>query len=137
MAKKPTQKEIDNWNRIRAKGVKKYQEKKKKPVVLKKVPIKKKIYKINSRSKKQSQREAEYNKLIKELKKIPENQVCCAKWEGCTGGGDTVHHAKGRIGKYLLMKEFFRFVCLNCHILIELYPDRAKKDGLSFSRLIK
>jgi len=135
MDKKVTQKQIDNWNRIRAKGVKKYQEKKKKAIVCKRVPIKKKVYKINKRSKKQSSREAEYNKLIKELKKLPENQVCCARWEGCTGGGDTNHHAKGRIGKYLLMTKWFRFVCLNCHRLIELNPDRAKREGLSFLRL--
>ena len=137
MVKKPTQKEIENWNRIRAKGVKKYQQKKKavkkKSPVLKSIP-KKRIYKINKVSKKEAERKRQYNALIKELKKLPENKTC--QWPGCILPATDCHHGKGRVGKYLLMKKWLKFLCREHHIYAELNPEEAKEKGISFSRLV-
>jgi hypothetical protein len=62
------------------------------------------------------------------------NTECMAQLEGCSGKATEVHHAKGR-GRYLLVKKYFRAVCLLCHDKIENQPKLAVSLNLSLSRL--
>lgn len=143
MVKKPTQKEIDNWNRIRAKGVKKYQENEKKKLVVKKKipvlkPISKKSFPVKKRSKKQSAREREYLKIRKIWFKDPENQKCKIRMtEKCIEDqqpASDVHHSAGRIGDNLLDTSTWVPGCRLCHIYAEEHPKEAYEKGVSKSR---
>ena len=140
MVKKPTQKEIDNWNRIRANGVKKYQDKKK--VVKKKSPVLKPISKkrglIKKKSIKQLVREKEYLRIRKLWLKDPENQKCKIRMtEKCIEDQQPaldVHHSIGRIGDNLLDTSTWVPGCRLCHIYAEEHPKEAYEKGVSKSR---
>lgn len=143
MLKKHTQKQIDNWNRIRANGVKKYLEnKKKKPVVRKKSPVLKPISKkrtpINKKSKKQSAREREYLRIRKLWFKNPENQKCKIRMtKKCIEDqqpASDVHHSAGRIGNNLLDTSTWVPGCRLCHRYAEEHSKEAYDKGVSRSR---
>lgn len=143
MLKKPTQKEIDNWNRIRANGVKKYQEnKKKKPVVKKKSPVLKPISKksvpIKKKSKAQIKRDAKYLKAKKEYLEELDDPMCQMRLSPeCIENHQVateVHHQKGKIGDLYWDKRFFKSGCRYCHDYELGHDAEAKEKGVTLYR---
>jgi hypothetical protein len=88
---------------------------------------------VAKKSIKQAQLDRAYSVAVAVFK--IENPLCVAKFEGCTIYTDDAHHPEGRIGDRLLNLKKCKPVCRNCHIICETQPDRAKKSGLSASRL--
>lgn len=133
--KKWTPQQIENWNKTKGKGIRTYQEKLKIKAKVKKHPTPpKKQVAIKRRTKKRAADERIYNARVAELK-LDENNVCAANWEGCTGCFDHNHHGRGRTGDLLLNEEFWVFLCESCHRIVELMPNKAKKEKLSFLRI--
>jgi len=46
-----------------------------------------------------------------------------------------LHHGKGKIGKLLTNPKYFKALCREHHVFVELKPIEAKELGLSFNRL--
>jgi hypothetical protein len=46
-----------------------------------------------------------------------------------------LHHGKGKIGELLTNPKYFKALCREHHIFVELKPIEAKELGLSFNRL--
>lgn len=100
---------------------------KKTPSVIRKTPLKKKLYKIKARSNKRIKEE----KIYETVKKI----FLVGKICPITGGPATqVHHKKGRIGKLLYDVRFFLGVSDEGHKYIEANPEFAYKNGYSLLR---
>lgn len=64
-----------------------------------------------------------------------ENPVC--EFPGCESEYVTLHHAKGKIGKLLTDKRFFKSICWPHHRYCEENPAIAQELGLSYKRLDK
>lgn len=87
-------------------------------------------------SPKRAKEEREYTKERK--KHLAENNRCELKILGvCTHVATTIHHSKGRIGKLLLDKKWWKRGCMECHQWVEEHPDKAKELKLSFNRFTK
>lgn len=143
MVKKPTQKEIDNWNRIRANGVKKYQEnKKKKPVIKNKSPVLKPISKkrapIKKKSRLQIKRDAKYFKAKKEYLEELDDPMCQMRLSPeCRGNqqvASEIHHQKGKIGDLYWDTRFFMPACRKCHDYELTHDAEAKEKGVTLYR---
>lgn len=88
---------------------------------------------IARRSPKRAKEEREYNKERKIY--LSENSNCELKVLGvCTHVATTIHHSRGRIGKLLLDKKWWKRGCLECHKWVEEHPEKAKELKLSFNR---
>ncbi len=74
---------------------------------------------------------SEYKKVSDEF--LKENPVC--QYPGCDCTVVQVHHSKGRTGKFLWDKKWFRALCWPHHLYCETHPKEAKELGLSFDRL--
>lgn len=86
--------------------------------------------KIRKLSKKRAKQNREYEKVREEYLYVhPFCEVC--------GWGENlqIHHKKGRTGELLTDKKYFLAVCHTCHQKIELFPEWAKENGFSLSRL--
>lgn len=147
MRKEVTQKQKDQWQKTREKGVRKYQARiknlvpiKKKSPVLKSKP--KKSYNIKKVSKKQSARLARYHKQRKEWFKNPDNQYCKLNMtDDCTKDHPKhaldVHHPFGKVGYLLFAEEFWLPGDRECHRLAHDRDKEAKTKGVSGMRLSK
>ena len=62
------------------------------------------------------------------------NHIQC-EVPGCNKISEELHHKKGRIGSLLTNEKFFMGVCIEHHRKIEDFPDWAKENGFSLSRL--
>lgn len=86
---------------------------------------------IAKRSKKMTDQMKIYNRERIEFLKL--NPLCVVTGKKAT----QVHHAKGRVGKLLLDKRYWKAVSDEGHRKIELNPNWAKENGFSISRLAK
>lgn len=149
MRREVTQKQKDQWQATREKGVKKYQARikakvlvpiKKKSPVLKSKP--KKVYKIKKVSKIQAKRLSRYHKQRKEWFKNTANQYCKLNMtDDCTKDhpkiATDVHHSAGKVGNLLFAEEFWLPGDRECHRLAHDNDKRAKEKGASVLRLSK
>lgn len=62
---------------------------------------------------------------------LKQNPICMI--DGCTGKS-TLHHAKGRIGKLLYDRKYFRNLCWKHHSYAETHPQWAYENGYSVLR---
>ena len=137
MVKKPTQKQIESWNKTREKGVRKYLEnKKKKRPVLK--SISKKMASIKKKSKKQIKRDAKYSAAKKEFLKELDDPMCQMRLSPeCIENqqvASEIHHQKGKIGELYWDKEFFIPTCRKCHDYELTHDAEAKEKGVTLYR---
>lgn len=86
-----------------------------------------------------SDKQAKINAAYKVLRDafMKAHPVCMAGWSNCTQYSEQVHHMAGRTGDLMLDSSKWVAVCPTCHQEIELAPLKAKKLGLSKSRLDK
>jgi hypothetical protein len=90
---------------------------------------------IKPRSKKRGKEEVQY--LFESRKYLKEDNRCEMNIPGvCTKVATTVHHCKGRIGKLLLDKEWWKRGCLPCHMWVETHPNEARELGLVLNRFV-
>lgn len=59
--------------------------------------------------------------------------VC--EFEGCSSTKVTLHHKRGRVGRYLTDMRYFCSLCPKHHTFVNENPDEALKMGLVASRL--
>lgn len=120
-----SQKTIAAWNSSRARGVKKYQEKRRKKLLQNK-PSENKPNQISDQQKILN---AIYKILAVELK--PLNTKCQGNLSGCTHRATEIHHTAGRRGVRLIMSAYFKYLCHNCHRFCTEHSKEAKEIGLS------
>lgn len=108
--------ESDDHNKVKAKAV---QIQKRPPIT----PI----------SDKKAKQLVEYRKVRDEYFK--EHPTC--EFLGCYKTNITLHHMAGRTGDLLTDKRYFKSLCLKHHQWVEENPEKAKKLGLSTTRLDK
>lgn len=97
----------------------------------------KEVTPIPKQSEKEKKRMKEYMPIRnKHLKEWP---VCQMRFEDgpCTVKATQCHHVAGRIGDLLTDPDNLLSCCDNCHRIAETQPERAKKAGVSKSRLKK
>jgi hypothetical protein len=98
----------------------------------KKPKVSKQKKKIKFRSSKRAAEERQYAKDRIEFLSRPENQWCAVyPWLPAT----QVHHKRGRLGKLLLDQRYWLGVSDEGHKRIENFPEWAKENNFSESRL--
>lgn len=98
----------------------------------KRKPIQKKEVKtIRKVAPKRAKEIAQYIKV--KLEYLNEHPFC----ESCGKSATDLHHMKGRLGKDIYDKRYFKALCRTCHDLTETQPLEARKLGLSISKLQK
>lgn len=148
MRKEVTQKQKDQWQKSREKGVKKYQARikseslvpKEKSPVLKSVP-KKKAYVISKKGVTQKKRDKLYFKAKQKFFEDPENAMCkmrispeCIEFHM---PADDLHHMKGKCGNLYWDSRYFMATCRYCHNYELNHDAEAKEKGVSLLRLTK
>lgn len=147
MRKEVTQKQKDQWQKTREKGVKKYQARikslvpvKKKRPFLKPKP-KKKVNPIAKKSLSQKKRDKLYFPVKKAFLKMPGNEMCnmrispeCIENRMRTVD---VHHMKGKCGDLYWDIRYFLSACRRCHDYELSHDAEAKEKGVSLLRLSK
>lgn len=108
--------ESDNHDKVKAKAI---QKKKRSPIA----PI----------SAKKAKQIVEYRRVRDEYFK--EHPTC--EFPGCYKANITLHHMAGRLGDLLTDKRYFKSLCVKHHQWVEENPEKAKKLGLSTTRLDK
>lgn len=108
------------WNKSRAKAIKKYQSKPKKPRKIRLISIKRR-------------KQLDQYYILSEQYLI-DNPDCQAKLKGCVGIAEEIHHMQGRSNELLLDTRYFKGVCGSCHIGITEHSAQAIQDGHSKSR---
>ncbi len=98
---------------------------------LKRTPLKKKPFIIRRVSDKRKKLLASYTALRKAF--LSTHKVCEIKGLKCIRKAQEVHHMRGR-GKWLLVVEFWKAVCHNCHVEITEHSEKAIEQGHSISR---
>ena len=111
------------WQEYKRKNAKKYSLKR---TAIIRTPIK--IKQVSDKRKKQLR---EYEKV--KAKFFESVKVC--QYPGCNETNLELHHAHGRIGKFLTDIDTFRGLCHYHHSYCEFHPIEAKELGLSGSRL--
>lgn len=108
-------------------------------------PIKRKAYKISKVSKGRAKLNRKYAKKRRELLKKEGNQVCAISqmektpeiiehFKDCMYHTADYHHPEGRDEEHLLPTDDGKFLCRNCHNVVETHPELAKRIGLSKTR---
>jgi hypothetical protein len=90
---------------------------------------------VNKVSEKRAEELKEYKKEARIFKK--QNPNCQLKYSGCTGKTEHVHHTRGKEGKMLLNKKFWKSACPHCHDIATEHSKEAIETGRSVSRHIK
>lgn len=167
MRKEVTQKQKDQWQKTREKGVTKYQERRKilyevnkgaqkKNKEAKQILVKvhkksralksvgtnpKKKYKLRKRTPKEAARYREYLRIRKIWFQDPANHICKLHMtEECREFGEPacdVHHTKGTIGNNLLDITTWLPGSRKCHRLIDEHTKEAIERGVVKSRHAK
>lgn len=103
---------------------------KKKVYVLKRTPLKKKVYKIPKMSEKRSVESKAYSTL--RLVYLENHPECEINKEGiCQHTATTIHHSysgKDRDAHYLDIKTWFS-ACMDCHTWVHKFPREAREQG--------
>jgi hypothetical protein len=106
-------------------------KKEKKVYVLKRLPLKKKPYKIKSASEKRKIGLAQY-KILRDVY-MKDHPICEAGLDGCRKKATDIHHQKGR-GANLNEVAHWIAVCRPCHNWITEHSAEAIELGLSERR---
>jgi hypothetical protein len=103
--------------------------------------------KIRSVSKKTARKMGKYSREKKRLQQSETNQVCAVAllknksaevievFKNCQFHANQFHHPEGRTGDKLIPTEDGKFLCGNCHRILEEKAELAKELGLSVSRM--
>lgn len=65
---------------------------------------------------------------------IKENPLCQLQMNGCTKKAQHVHHVKGRIGKLLMEKKYWKASCDHCNLQAEVRDQEAREAGHKLSK---
>lgn len=93
----------------------------------------KKQYELQSVSKKRQEQLKLYR--IERDQYFREHPVC--EFPGCNSREVTLHHAAGRLGKFLTDNRYFKSLCMPHHRFVEDHPEEALRLGLSYKRVEK
>jgi len=91
-----------------------------------------KKYVIPKRTEKRLAQEIEYAKKRKVW--LPLHPRCEMKLAGCTIVATEVHHTQGRENDLLLLDEYWKSGCHNCHTKATEHSRQAIEDGISMRR---
>ena len=94
-------------------------------------PIKKKTF-IKPRSKKMNKEMKIYLKEKAEFLK-PGDQ-CELNTDVCRGDATVIHHTRGKIGKLLRDKRYWKKYCVHCNNRVEEKDKEARENGLKLSK---
>lgn len=88
---------------------------------------------LHTRSAKRKSDERLYR--IESKSYLAEHRYCVLQVPGvCTGRATEVHHARGRRGRWLLLKEWWKAACSPCHAYATANPGEAYDKGWSVRR---
>jgi hypothetical protein len=87
---------------------------------------------IPKRSKKMTKEMKEYNKEKAEF--IKPGDQCELNTQVCRGEATVIHHTKGRIGKLLRNKKYWKKSCVHCNNYIEIKDKESREKGLKLSK---
>lgn len=122
-----SQRTLNQWQQLRAKAVKKYQDKQRTKTISKKKTGTKEIERTLTKK-----LTPVYHRLLNDW--LPHNRRCFANLEGCTIIATECHHRFKRTGWWLIVMELWGPVCCRCHRKATKNSKDAINSGVSISR---